>query len=333
MKRIRIVLMASLVVASARTEALFALPPRTVDDVVLQLRTARLDDSELKEARRLLDAAIPANLNQKELALAHRERGRAAEILGLTDRYLKEYRDAWASANAWGGEIDGQLVVEVTAAEIHSGNLLTAMKIQEQNARAAPLGGQRLASHSFLAENAARHGDLAAAQRHLKQAESAFFELRNSPVRNMWSLTWEASLERTRGGVAWGGGKYAEAENHFRKAADLREQDLPVNLARLERGMETQTQRLMVGVMLVARKAQADMIAAQGRLVEAEVLYRDILRRALAEYGAGSPFPFIHAEGLIHVLVEQNRLTDAEKLSRTVVEILEKQGSPPHREC
>lgn len=102
MKRIRIVLMASLVVASARTEALFALPPRTVDDVVLQLRTARLDDSELKEARRLLDAAIPANLNQKELALAHRERGRAAEILGLTDRYLKEYRDAWASANAWG---------------------------------------------------------------------------------------------------------------------------------------------------------------------------------------------------------------------------------------
>lgn len=318
-----------LALASAGASADSSLPPRTIDDVVAELRAARNDTEQIAAARKLLETAMPDGLPPAEISARHVERGRAAEMLGLTDRYLGEYRAALAAANTAGGEIDKQLLIEYTAAETHAGNILNAIRIQERSAGTAWAAGARMASDAYLAESKARLGDLEGARRHLERAEAIFFELRSSPGQSTWGLLFESSIERARGGVALGSGRYAEAEAHFRNAADLRERDLPFNLRRIERRLDTPGQRMAVNLMLIGRRSQADMAAALGRLVEAEVLYRESLRRALAESGAGSPLPFIYAHGLAQIVLEQGRLDDAEKLAGAVIDILERQGAAP----
>lgn len=306
-----------------------ALPPRTANDIVTMLLGAPGNSDELVAAQQILQETIPADAAGRTLANIHLKRARAAETLGLTDRYLAEYRAAWLASGRSIDAADLQLRVEYVAAEAHSGNLMSALQAMEDSALRAPLAGMRLAALGFLVENKARHGDLDAAAKHLRQAENEFSDLRRSTVWGLWGNAWESNIERARGGFALGSGKFPEAETHFRKAADLREKDIATNQVRLDSGRETVTQRIAVGLMLITRKGVADMLLQQGRLVEAEMLYREIFVRAIREFGSGSSFPMIYAEGLTAVLLEQGRAADAAALAGAALQVMEKRGTAP----
>lgn len=304
------------------------LPPRSVGDIVALLRTTPPQSAAIAEARRILDEAPPAAGSGSEIAYAWTRRGRAAERLGLTDRYLEAYRAAWQATGASSDPAYAQVRVEYTAAEVHAGNIISAYDVQEKLAQRASFPGPRLAAHSFLAEYKARYGDHEGAERHLKAAEAEFGALGNSRNWGTWGYFWEAAVERARAALAYSRGDFAVAEQHFRRSADKRERDIERNRDRLERGIDTVAQPIAVGFFLVAQKGVADTLLLQGRLVEAEMVYREIVARGVREFGTGSPLLQMHLEGLAQVLLEQGRAADARELAATTLEILERQGTP-----
>jgi CHAT domain-containing protein/tetratricopeptide (TPR) repeat protein len=316
------------IVFSSFSNADTTLPPRSASDVVAMLHAAPVRADETAAARQVLAEPVAEGLSGRALANAHLQRARAAEMLGLNNVYLAEYRAAWEASGRSSEPENTQLRVEYTAAEVHSGNMMAALLAHEETARRGLVGTQ-MASHAFLAENKARHGDLEGARENLRQAESNYVMLQRSPLWAVWGYAWESNIERARGGVALGQGKFAEAENHFRKSADLRERDIPQNQARLDAGRGTISQKIVLGLALMAHRGVADMLLMQGRLVEAEMLYREIIARANKEFGNGSPLMLLYIEGLIRVLFEQGRSTDARDLAIATLELLQKQGMAP----
>lgn len=313
------------------TSAAFAtdLPPRSASDIVALLRKSPTQSESLAAARRLLETPEPTETEGLAAAEAWRTRAQAAEQLGLTNRYLLAYRKAWEATGRSTDPSNVLLRVEYTAAETHAGNMMTAIKVMEEQASRSPIAGQRLAATAFLAENYARFGELETAARHLKIAESDYSSLQRSPNWGIWGYTWEASMERAHGALAVAQGKFDVAERHFRKSAELRERDLERNRFRLDSGRETFSQPIAVGHMLVARKGFADALLMQGRLVEAEVVYREIVTRGVSEFGTTSPLMQLHLEGMTNVLLEQGRAGDARDLAAATLEMLEKQGTAP----
>ncbi len=305
------------------------LPPRSAADLVALLHKSPVENETLTAARRLLEAPGPTEAEGRAVAEAWRSRALAAEQLGLTDRYLHAYRKAWDAAGKSQDPSYVMLRIEYTAAEVHAGNMMAAIRTQEEQASRAPFPGSRLAANAFIAENSARFGDLEKAERHLKITETDYASLHRSPNWGIWGYTWDASMERAHAAVALAKGKFDLAERHFRKSAEFRELDLERNRFRLDTGRETFSQPIAVGHMLVARKGLADTLLMQGRLVEAEVLYREIIARGVTEFGTTSPLLQLHLEGLATVLLEQGRAGDARDLAAATLEMLEKQGTPP----
>ncbi|MDQ5914600.1 MAG: hypothetical protein QG584_482 [Pseudomonadota bacterium] len=305
-----------------------ALPPRSVTDIVMLLRTTPIVTEEIVAATKLLGEPEPSGISGRELAEAWQKRARAAERLGLTDRYLGAYRAAWEASGKTLDQSFAELRVEYTAAEVHAGNLGAALTLNEELAIRAQLPGPRLAGNAFVAEIKARQGDFEGAKHHVKAAEEAYSQSRSSRGWAMWGDYWEASVERARGSVALAYGKFGEAENHFRRSAVHRERDMEQNQLRINARIDTLSQPIIVGFYLVALKGVADSLMMQGRLVEAEMTYRDILSRGVREFGTSSPLLQLHLEGLANVLLEQGRAADARELASATLEILQKQGTP-----
>lgn len=308
-----------------------ALPPRSVADVVALVRSANAVSEQFVKAKATLNTPLPAAISDDERVRLLTERSRAASLLGLNDQYLADIRNAWEAAGKSFAPKHVQTRVEYIAAEAHSGNLLAALELTEAHAKVTNAAGPRLASLAFLVENLSRHGDIAGAEQHLKQAEVEFNRLYTNP-RGSWGLwgdAWQANIERARAGFALGRGKYDEAERHFRQVAEFRAKDLETNRRRLDTGVETVSQEIAIGFYLIARRGQADMLIQMGRLIEAEALYRDILYRTAREFSPSHPFFHMYTEGLVNVLTQQGRLSDARKLAEASLAQQEAQGFLP----
>ena len=329
MHRLAPIALAMLLALPPLAQGQSALPPRSAADLINTVRSASTDSPELSAARALLDAPIPDNVSTDQRALQLTERARAAALLGLNERYLEDIRTAWELT---GRSVDSRYVdtrIEYARAEAHSGNLVTALEMMEAGAKTGVNAGSRLAALAFLSENLGRMGDIAAAEQHLKQAEVEFNRVVTSPAWGNWGLAWQASIERARGGLAVGLGKYEAAERHFRNAATFREKDLETNRERIARGMDTLSQPLAVGHFLIAKRGQADMLLQMGRLVEAETLYREILERAAREFSPSDPSFHLYVEGMVKVLTQQGRLGDARALAEASLAQQIKQGFSP----
>lgn len=305
------------------------LPPRSASDIVALLRQSPAQNETLAAARRLLETPVPADATGRTAADAWRAQAMAAEQLGLTDRYLHAYRKAWDASGRSLDPSNTMLRIEYAAAEMHAGDVMTAIRTMEEQVSRSENPGRRLAAAAFLADSYARFGDMDAAARHLMNAESNHASLQRSPNWGVWGYTWDASMERSRAALALAQGKFDLAEKHFRKSAELRERDLERNRFRLDSRLETFSQPIAVAFMLVARKGLADALLMQGRLVEAEVVDRGIVSRAAAEFGTASPLMLLHLEGMANVLLEQGRAADARDLAAATLELLERQGVLP----
>jgi hypothetical protein len=71
------------------------------------------------------------------------------------------------------------------------------------------------------------------------------------------------------------------------------------------------------------------MLIQQGRLIEAEMLYREIIERTVKEFGPGHPFVHIYIEGMVNVLIQQGRLNDARNLAEASLQLQLQQGIAP----
>ena len=64
----------------------------------------------------------------------------------------------------------------------------------------------------------------------------------------------------------------------------------------------------------------AGLLNAQGRLAEAESLFRKVLKGCEAKLGARHPNTVNAMQGLVYVLEDQRKFAEAEQLNRKVME-------------
>ena len=167
-------------------------------------------------------------------------------------------------------------------------------------------------------------GDVNQANGYASRAEAMVQEARGSPNPNwraaypIFGHIWEASADAARGLVFEARGQYADAEAAYRRAEafqrfavnDLPRYDPPVPPA------EEFLQSADNDRLAIARNE-----SKQGKLSEAEADARRALLGILKAQGKYSPATPRFIVGLAGILVEQGRYQDAEKLTRSALDV------------
>lgn len=290
-------------------------PPRTVDDVIRRLAAATADDRETQLAREILERPLPADSGAAELARTHLQRGRAAEVLGLSAVALQELRLAVASARRDGGQPEFRMVSELASAESVSGNILSAIRMREQEIPSSAANMERLSNFSVLAHWYASLGDRDGAGRSLHSAEQVLAKMNLARGRGEGRfLVANAQIDRAKGGVAFAAGRYSESEAHYLAAG----KGFEASLAYLEAigpNDNLQNRRGRISAMVAAFRRAARSQQFQGRFIDAEVTLREALNKSVSLVGGRSPITLGIVNDLAYLALEYGRPREAAKLA------------------
>ena len=168
----------------------------------------------------------------------------------------------------------------------------------------------------------ARSGNFEAAQESLDRAKD--FLTRVHKWRDQrWAPVMRAHVSWAKGDLNQQQGRYAEAEGYFRRG-------LAVIDADIENGTESSTNNLYsLSDTRVIYKAElhgmlAGVLMRQDRLTEAEIEARNALRTYLRLFGRDSPYTAGQLTGFSHVLMEQGRFDEAQRLAGEAVAVYER---------
>lgn len=325
--RVAIVVLGFVLAGAAHPTAPAPAEARSIGDILALLDKHPVDSRRLDEARRILEAAAPAELTGTDIAEFHLKRARAARELGLVGAELRELRRC---VELGGGREPYRAWAELGGAEYGGGNFRNALSATTRALEVTPenVAGFRLVMHAQLSEPYRRLGDFATARRHVRDAEGLLTRLKGSRNWVWYQNTWSAFVEDALGRTFFSEGRYAEAEARFRRALDLREKAVQDNLAMLASGTSTSPQ---VTVEQHRNRQEAWLATAlleEGRVHEAEVHARRLLLRSLERFGPESLHTNLMMMPLARVLLEQRRTGEALKLAERVLANLERLGVP-----
>lgn len=302
-------------------------PSHTIDDILKVLDSQPLNRTVLDRAREVLARPLPTEEGEARLQ-AHLERAQAAQELGLVGIQIEELRQAIALG---GGSSPFRAWQQLGMAEFSGGNFRNAIAAREKAFALIPdkKRGAQVSEHAGLADLYRRIGDFDTARRHVRDAEGLFVMLRRSPAWPDYQHIWQVGVEDALGRTEMSAGHYAEAEARFRKAIDLQEKDLEINLQRLAKGLETPPQPQLQNRLDMLTGWLSMALLKQGRVSEADYYARQAAYRAVQRAGQDSINANISLQHLITVLGEQNRSAQALELADRVQANLERMGVPP----
>ena len=299
-----------------------AAPPRSIADIVAILDQEKPDPAKRAQLIAQAEIAEPPGLDPRQRSRFLFDRAQAAAQIGRPEAALKDATEAVRLAEQVGA--DSYRIAQLQASMTRNiGQLQGAFDIYAGYAERmdkSRLRGRAINAYRSAAMVAMELGRVEVAEKYVGYAQSAYTDLatntRNANVF-MFLTSWQADIDLGKAQVALTRGRYAEAEQHFasslvngRDAIEKAKhwQDPPP-----AGGMETGNDATLIKL--------GETKLAQGRIVEAEVDIRqallNILRRGGKYFG-----PTAQAvSSLSTVLVEQGRYAEAEKLSRTVLEI------------
>lgn len=283
------------------------LPPRTINDIVAILERDSGESVEAGRLRAIADASPPASASTGELAGFYLERGKAAKWLGRANQEHEDLLKAADNLHRSLGvplSVSREIVNELAWAELRYGNYRRAIELMKEN-----LGGfsnWSLSAYSALARMYAWAGDVDSAKAAMRQAQG----LVQAGQGGEWAPVLSAITEAV---VLDASGRWQESERYTQQAIGA------FRNARLESRYLTWIESQQV--MLVRT------LAAQGRLTEAEVEARDILKSLLSKNGRDSAATAAGVGSLADVLVAQGRYVEAERLAKIALEIYDKVGA------
>lgn len=312
--------------AAAQTAApaapALAAPPRSIADIVAILDQEKPDPARRAKLIAQAEIAEPPGLDPRQRSRFLFDRAQAAAQIGRPEAALKDATEAVSLAEQAGA--DSYRMAQLQASMTRSsGQLQQAFDIYAAYAERldkSRLRGRAINAYRSAAMVAMEMGKMEVAEKYVGYAQSVYSELATN-TRNqnifMFLTSWQGDIDLGKAQVALIRGRYAEAEASFlssltntRDAIEKAKhwQDPPP-----AGGMETGNDLTLIKL--------GETKLAQGRIVEAEVDTRqallNILRRGGKYFG-----PTAQAvASLSNVLVEQGRYTEAEKLSRTALEI------------
>ena len=287
----------------------FTAPPRRIDDILTVLQQpGRFDVRITKKFKRKLNKIPPQTEDPAALAHFYHQRGRAAFQLGYEQQALDDLRQAWGLARKTKNYQDkGDLLFMLGKAEIALGHFKKGVKALDKSLRRGKGGTYR-----ELVKIYTKLGDFERAESYLKlgaahlrgQMQARSGRGRRSPRARFP----EAVIAQMQATLASGQGKFSQAENNIRKALAI------------WTAQQNQTPRASIGVRINLAKN----LMQQARFVEAEIEIRAALQGALGFAGRDSALTTNAVRVMASILAAQGRLTDAEKLARAGLAMLER---------
>jgi CHAT domain-containing protein len=307
--------------------------PKTIEDILAQLKSMKPDEAIRAQAAELLRSEPPSNASRADLVNYYFKRSHANRTLGSVAQMLADAREAAELARGTSPELERDALVELSDAELWGGNYLNARKARE---RQSALGGLSYleGGSAMVAIVSANVGDLKTAESALATAARALASLRSEKSWFTWGSDFNAVYERANANVLRARGKYEEAENAQRDAIVHTDVSIETN-RRLQYGGPAQAlQSSRSAPFFEARREElevelASLLGEQGRLQEAEWHARSVLQRTLKRVSGASPEIVNRLSPLIEVLYLEGRFHESRSLASVAREMLEQSGAQP----
>ncbi|HXN44491.1 MAG TPA: CHAT domain-containing protein, partial [Xanthobacteraceae bacterium] len=308
-------------------QAGFVAPPRTIADITAILDKERPDPAKLAELKADADAAPPKGASAADLAQFYYDRGNARALLARNKEALA---DGLKALEVGKGAIEFRQVWRIRQfvglQHIAIGDPKQAVAVFQSMVRDSDQPGTRggvINASRILAQILVSMGDVSQADAYARRVGALVQEARGSPHpkwRKSYAVSgnsWEGDADAARGLIFEARGQYREAEAAYRRAEAFRRASLK-DLDKYDYPPPPEQVLLAADSNLLSI---AHVKAKQGRLGEAEADARRALLEVLKNQGKYNPQSPKFIVGLAGILVEQGRYQEAEKLTRSALEV------------
>jgi tetratricopeptide (TPR) repeat protein len=287
----------------------------------------RPDPAKLAELKADADAAPPKAASAADLAQFYYDRGNARALLARNKEALA---DGLKALEVGKGAIELKQVSRIRQfvglQYIATGDPKQAVPVFQSIVRDSDQPGTRggvINASRILAQTLVSMGDVSQADAYARRVGALVQEARGSPHpkwRKSYAVSgnsWEGDADAARGLIFEARGQYREAEAAYRRAEAFRRASLK-DLDKYDYPPPPEQVLLAADSNLLSI---AHVKAKQGRLGEAEADARRALLEVLKNQGKYNPQSPKFIVGLAGILVEQGRYQEAEKLTRSALEV------------
>jgi CHAT domain-containing protein len=304
----------------------FVAPPRTIADITAILDQEKPDPKLLAKLRGEADAPPPTGASKAALATFYYNRAHARVNLGHNrDATTDAERAVQYAKGVVKTEELGRLLFLLGLQYMREGAPKKALEIFLRLVQEAERGGRKgwlFTGYRWISRILIDMGDFTQAESYVRKGQALLQESRSWSDQR-FRTGWALNAELASAGLYDARGELREAEASYRRAEALgrewvvRSVGLP--------GVPPQYQLLISVDGSVAYGGRVK--ARQGRLAEGEA---DVRRALLSRLKGGASKYDIHVAAVVAVLadmmIEQGRYAEAEKLTRTAIEILRTLG-------
>ena len=300
-------------------------PPRTIHDITQLLDQYKPDPAKVEELKAKVNREPPAAANRDVLLRFYVERAQAAQGLGMVTRQIADLSRAVELVK--GTEDEWTIVQDLFGAELQSGNFATAINLKERMPQlVGSRRGRLFADYATLANLYANIGDRENARTSLRRLQAENLNQAQSASWARFGDNWTAHIERAHAVALEAEGKPADAEPRRRNAVAAAERWLAVAAQVVD---QLEAPERHHSFLDDHELGLAGNLTRQGRLLEAELAVRNVLRRVLNRLGRYAPTTAITVGQFAGLLNAQGRSRDAEAMARAAVDIHMTIGSAP----
>ena len=273
-------------------------PPPTIADLVLLLQSYKPDPERIDRLRAAMEEPLPATDDRGRLAIAWHVKALAAGELHEVERRSEFLAKAMENARGVKAENPSGLGSYPRVRSEYADNLALATGVTAAldsfaefaaDLEKGPPNGFLIHAYCQMAGYYLHLGDVERARTTLAKAEAIFKQLAQRQRAALNLPSWSKQIETARGGILRREGRLEEEERVFLAALRQAEDHVAQLDTRRDAGKWVPPASRTEEGADSTRIWLAQTLNAQGRLDEAELLLREVLKRSLARDGRNSP--------------------------------------------
>jgi CHAT domain-containing protein len=318
----------------------FAIPPRTVEDILQILNEANVSNlTKINALRFVANQRPPTTTDPETLWKFFRKRGLSAKLIGRTQQAIKDFEKALLevrktrrnSLEANEPNPRGELR-SLAGSHRDTGNYAKALEFSKEEERLTSkteATGRLISVYSYHADILANLGFLQEADAALKKARPYVDDSVDWNRNLEWQPVTVSQYPRSQGQVERSRGQYKVALDRFREAERILRKDIAT-------GNRSQSSEVTQGINLwdaryaLLSKTLSDIsqtLLQIGRNVEAEANSREAVQISLRQFGRYGTTTLFAVTGLSRILARMGRHEDARLLNNEVIKSYDKIGA------
>lgn len=293
---------------------------KSLDDIQALLAHYKPDPEKAQQARAAITQPVPLTSDAKTLAFFYAARADAADQLGLFRQQMADLHTAYALET--GPDLHQDLRRQLARAEFWGGNPLNSISLWKQFIAAETVPTRKVVGSTNLVRAYVLLGDLPGAVREMKLAQQLRVLSARDEVLNRHF--WDSHFAWSEAMIQQASGNYTAAEKQIRTALTAWEADAASNKLRLfviSDNARKQNEEYLLAVL-------AQTLSDQARMVEAELVARDVVKRTITRTGRYSAASGNALVDLAELFALQGRRQEATYLIEQAMESLTQGGVP-----